>query len=53
MGRAGGKNRRPRMTIAGRFCSKGRATYGCMLLLARDNPDVLNRPPIDRTRSIQ
>jgi hypothetical protein len=33
--------------------AKGRATYGSMLLLARDDPEVLNRPPIDRTRSVQ
>jgi hypothetical protein len=33
--------------------SKGRATYGSVLLLARDDPEVMNRPPIDRTRSIQ
>jgi hypothetical protein len=32
---------------------KGRATYGAMLTLARDNPEVMNRPPIDRTRSVQ
>ena len=32
---------------------KGRATYGAMLQLARDDPQVLNCPPIDRTRLIQ
>ena len=33
--------------------TKGRATYGSMLLLARDDPEVMNRPPIDKTRVIQ
>ena len=32
---------------------KGRATYGAMLMLARDDPGVMNKPPIDRTRSVQ
>jgi hypothetical protein len=32
---------------------KGRATYGSMLMLARDDPEVMNRPPIDKTRSVQ
>jgi hypothetical protein len=31
----------------------GRTTYGSMLLLARDDPEVMNRPPIDKTRVIQ
>jgi hypothetical protein len=33
--------------------TKGRATYGSMLMLARDDPEVMNRPPIDKTRSMQ
>jgi hypothetical protein len=31
----------------------GRATYISVLMLARDDPEVMNRPPIDKTRSIQ
>ena len=27
--------------------------YGSMLMVARDDPEVMNRPPIDKTRSIQ
>jgi hypothetical protein len=33
--------------------TKGRATYGSMLMLARDDPEVMNRPPVDKTRSLQ
>lgn len=33
--------------------AKGRATYGSMLLLARDDPSLMDKPPIDRTRSVQ
>jgi hypothetical protein len=33
--------------------TRGRATYGSMLMLARDDPEVMNRPPIDKTRSMQ
>jgi hypothetical protein len=31
----------------------GRAIYISMLMLARDDPEVMNRPPIDKTRSVQ
>jgi hypothetical protein len=33
--------------------TRGRAAYGCMLLLARDDPDMLDRPVVDKTRVIQ
>ena len=31
----------------------GRTIYGSMVMLARDDPEVMNRPPIDKTRSVQ
>jgi hypothetical protein len=33
--------------------TRGRAAYSCMLLLARDDPDMLDRPVVDKTRVIQ
>jgi hypothetical protein len=33
--------------------TRGRAAYGCMLMLARDDPGMLDRPVVDRTRVLQ
>lgn len=33
--------------------SKGRAVYGSMLMLARDDPRVLGQPVVDNTRVVQ
>jgi hypothetical protein len=33
--------------------TKGRAAYGAMLMLARDDPAVLTKPVIDKTRVLQ
>jgi hypothetical protein len=30
-----------------------RAAYGCMVLLACDDPDMLDRPVVDKTRVVQ
>jgi hypothetical protein len=32
---------------------KGRAVYGTMLMLARDDPNAMNAPVVDKTRSVQ
>jgi hypothetical protein len=33
--------------------TRGRAAYGCMVMLARDDPDMLDRLVVDRTRVVQ
>jgi len=33
--------------------TRGRAAYGCVVMLARDDPDMLDRPVVDKTRVIQ